>query len=566
MRELAAQVRRAVAAAWCVAAAECTRTVDVPLPELAGAERQVAAKIGSARDAVLQHPDAAAAWGYLGTVLDAHEFLDTALVCYRRAERLDPSDFRWPYLAGVIVANDAPGDAVALFERAAAVRSQYAPIRWNLASALVRAGRDEDGRRAYEAALDVQPTCRKALLGLGELTLRQGALRESVRYLRRAADLHFYDREVHSLLARVYRALGDKERAAVEARLVTAYHEVAAVDDPVRAAVADEAVSAYGYYRRGVTLLDQRAYARAERAFRHVIALRSDPYAGDLLNLGQALAGLGRLDEAVAAFESGLAIDPDDPELHNTYGVVLADAGRLDDAMRHFQAAVRIDPRSDAARFNIAAALQRQGRLDDAIQAYRETIAINQAHAKAHARLGNLLALRRDIDAAMSHWRHAITYDHNHYEATLRLAFAYADRGRFDETNRILRWGVKRAPDNPLMLAGLASLLATCPEPEYRNGFEAVRLARRLLKRVGRRHVPSLNLLAAALAETGEFGAAVEASHEAIALARAARDDAAIADVRERLAYYERGMPYRTLAKPTTIAERSPNPVPPLRP
>src|SRR4051794_17102502 len=67
-------------------------TVEVPAddPELAAA-------VAAARRAVEDDPRSAEAWGRLGLVLAAHRFPDQAIVCFEQAERLAPTDPRWPY-------------------------------------------------------------------------------------------------------------------------------------------------------------------------------------------------------------------------------------------------------------------------------------------------------------------------------------------------------------------------------------------------------------------------------------------------------------------------------------
>ena len=90
----------------------------------------------------------------------------------------------------------------------------------------------------------------------------------------------------------------------------------------------------------------------------------------------------------------------------------------------------------------------------------------------------------------------------------------------------------------------LLDVLFTCPLPEYRDGDAAVQWAERLVGRTGGRHVPSLNLLAAAQAERGDFAAATRTSERALALARAERNARLTALIESRLALYRARRPY----------------------
>ena len=76
-------------------------------------------------------------------------------------------------------------------------------------------------------------------------------------------------------------------------------------------------------------------------------------------NLGTALIGARRLDEAAAAFRAALRLDPSYANAHNNLANVLLAQGRTDEAIQEFREVVRLQPDSDAARKNLAAALQR---------------------------------------------------------------------------------------------------------------------------------------------------------------------------------------------------------------
>lgn len=65
----------------------------------------------------------------------------------------------------------------------------------------------------------------------------------------------------------------------------------------------------------------------------------------------------------------------------------------------------------------------------------------------------------------------------------------------------------------------LAWVLATCPDPEHRDGRKALRLARQHVYELGDESASSLDTLAAAYAEAGDFVTAVEVQQRAIEIA-----------------------------------------------
>ena len=82
-------------------------------------------------------------------------------------------------------------------------------------------------------------------------------------------------------------------------------------------------------------------------------------------NLGNALAGRGQFDEAIAHFRKALEIKPDYVEAHNNLGIVLADRGQVEEAIDHYQQALALAlarndrAKADALRASIRLLLQR---------------------------------------------------------------------------------------------------------------------------------------------------------------------------------------------------------------
>lgn len=71
-----------------------------------------------------------------------------------------------------------------------------------------------------------------------------------------------------------------------------------------------------------------------------------------------------------------------------------------------------------------------------------------------------------------------------------------------------------------------------------------MKLARRACQVTGRKNASSLDTLAAAYAEAGRFKEAVVAAQEAIELAGAAKQQAAVRKMQQRLALYRKQQPY----------------------
>jgi len=109
----------------------------------------------------------------------------------------------------------------------------------------------------------------------------------------------------------------------------------------------------------GNALADQGRLDDAIKHYRR--ALQLNPALGHARNnLGIVLARQGSAHEALDQFQQALNSTPNDPELHFNMGVVLAGLGRFDEAVRHFAEAVRLRPDFEPARSQLERARQAQ--------------------------------------------------------------------------------------------------------------------------------------------------------------------------------------------------------------
>jgi len=97
---------------------------------------------------------------------------------------------------------------------------------------------------------------------------------------------------------------------------------------------------------------------------------------------------------------------------------------------------------------------------------------------------------------------------------------------------------------NATLATNLAWLLATDRDVAVRNGPEALGLARQIVALLPN-DLGAANALAAALAESGQFPAAVTTAERALAIAHSGGNVAAVAPAERRLAAYRAGQPWR---------------------
>ncbi|HVR98726.1 MAG TPA: tetratricopeptide repeat protein [Thermoanaerobaculia bacterium] len=162
-----------------------------------------------------------------------------------------------------------------------------------------------------------------------------------------------------------------------------------------------------------------------------------------------ALQEAGRFDEARAAIEKALHLDPTRPEAHNTLGIVQLAEGKPDKAREEFELASRIDPRNAHAFNNLGNVLRSLGRMDEAERAYRQAAAVAPRYAEPWNGLGTLEVERDRPAAALSYFERALHLAPSYHEVRLNRAIAYEMAGDPGAAAAAYRDFLVAAGDNP---------------------------------------------------------------------------------------------------------------------
>ncbi|HEY3731354.1 MAG TPA: tetratricopeptide repeat protein, partial [Steroidobacteraceae bacterium] len=156
-------------------------------------------------------------------------------------------------------------------------------------------------------------------------------------------------------------------------------------------------------------------------------------------NLGNALKGSGRLEDAAAAYRRALALKADHAPAHYNLGVVLDALGRADEAAAAYARAVALNPQHAEAHNNLGNALQAQGQLEQALASYRRALSIKPNFAEAHANLGNVYRSQGRLEDARSCYRNALQHKPDYAEAHHNLGIALMDQGKLTDAEASLR-------------------------------------------------------------------------------------------------------------------------------
>jgi predicted O-linked N-acetylglucosamine transferase (SPINDLY family) len=173
-------------------------------------------------------------------------------------------------------------------------------------------------------------------------------------------------------------------------------------------------------------------------------------------NLGDALLAQGRIDEAVAACNRAIELQPDLAEAHNNLGNALRSRGSLDEAITAYSRAIQIRPAYSAAHSNLGNVLRDLGRLDEAIAAIGRAIQLDPENAEAWNNRGIAWHQAGRLDEAAAAYDRALALDGRCAQAWTNRGIAFRDQGRHDEALACLR---KALELNPRLLTAASNLV-----------------------------------------------------------------------------------------------------------
>jgi tetratricopeptide (TPR) repeat protein len=125
-------------------------------------------------------------------------------------------------------------------------------------------------------------------------------------------------------------------------------------------------------------------------------------------NLGHALYGQEKVEEAIACFRQAIALDPKDSLAHYNLGYALYGKGKVDEAIACFRKAIALDPKHAGAHHNLGLTLWRKGQVDEAINCWRKAIALDPKFALPHFALGRELLQQGRFAHAQASTRRAL--------------------------------------------------------------------------------------------------------------------------------------------------------------
>jgi tetratricopeptide (TPR) repeat protein len=387
--------------------------------------------------------------GRLGMVLETYGLLQEAAVCYRRANALAPSDFRWAYYLGRVEASMGHCDVGSVSLRSALrINQDYVPAQLQLANCLMASADWDAAGELFAAVVKQHPENADACYGLGRVRAVRHDYAGAAEVYRKAIDLAANFGAAHYALALVYRTLGRLGEAVEQLQLYEKdKNGVPPANDP---------------------LLDE------------VRALnRSATYQ---VQIGMELEKHGRLEESIVAHEKALELDPKLVQAHVNLIALYGRLGEFKKSEEHYEAAVQLDPGSAESYYDYGVLLLGSEKYAQAETAFRKTIEIDPFHTGAHNDLGFLLERQGQLQEAAQEYRKAVENGPNSRQAHFNLGRLLVNQQKYAEGIQELRKTLEpKDQDSPRYVYALGAALARSGDRqnallylhEARDGAEA---------------------------------------------------------------------------------------------
>lgn len=194
-----------------------------------------------------------------------------------------------------------------------------------------------------------------------------------------------------------------------------------------------------------LTVQRNKVYASELTLWRDVAAKRPGNARG-FLNLGTASPNLR---DAVRAYETALAIDPNYADAHFNLGQAYRTMGELDAAGAAYRRAAEADPELGAsANLNLGLVLTTQGRLEESARAFHRCLEIDPGNYKARFNLGNLAARAGRNAQAIEQFEASVRMAPTFAQARVNLARVLRRVGRWDGARRQFELALRLLPEH----------------------------------------------------------------------------------------------------------------------
>lgn len=236
--------------------------------------------------------------------------------------------------------------------------------------------------RAFEMAVEINPSLSEARANLGNVYLKKGRTRDAIYEYLTALKINPSDAKTHSNLGNAYARQGHLH----------------------------DAVGQYTW------------------------ALRLDPkFTQAYKNLASAYCQLNMYVKAIVQLNEALVLEPKDASTYSQLGNVYEQMDDYDEAILQYKKALKINNNLAEAHYGMAGCYNKLGMVKDEIRAYKKALTIKPDMVAAIMGLGNAYFGQKKYDAAIAEYKKAVRIEGNDGTIHYNLGAAYSNKENYKQ-------------------------------------------------------------------------------------------------------------------------------------
>jgi tetratricopeptide (TPR) repeat protein len=542
-------------------------------PDSAGHPPAMVAYLKATYSQAMDHPTSDEAVGKLGMAFHAHDFYDEAAACYRRAEELNPNEWRWTYYVSLL--DEGLGNTKAVIKGLTTVIEKQPdyPMAWfRLGNSYLKARSFQDAHHAFRQVLQLPEQTSPMIAGVlvpvnGAFPLKAYATLQLARILflqKRLADARSLLAELIDANARfgpalrlmgdVYYEMGNEEEAAdwrnradhldsyvppadvLYEALVLCSRNTDFITRRINTAMR------WGNYEWTVTLLDHildydprngpaltlkinvvldthRIDELGPLVVRYGEQFKSDEQA--LLEMARHLRRWGQYDATVTLLTKIITRNPRNVDAHVEYVRLMTMFRQYDNGIQYCTNLLATDPQNAPIRVELIDLLIQNGEL---ARAEEELTAEQRLYPDVETRsmmLGRIARKKGDAVNAVRHFQRALAATPRKIPIQLELGKYLVELRRWNDAEKHWQKALQASPGNIDFTGLYALLLAACPDASIRNGKKALEMSARIMplkKQTFEQDIRCATAIAAAYAEMGQYDNALSVAREYLQL------------------------------------------------
>ncbi|MBN1498904.1 MAG: tetratricopeptide repeat protein [Spirochaetes bacterium] len=396
-------------------------------------------------------------------------------------------------------------DAIKAYQEAVLIKDDNPSALYNLAQSYMKTGNEVRAEEYYLRAATADNDGRISSLSysnLGGLYLKNNDYPQAAKYLERAIKLAPNDSSNYYNLGIAYLKMGKKDDAIAQFQIA----ETKGNDDAVLLENLGDAYSSLKEYEKSIDV-----YNRLLSINERNVTI--------LLKLGELYYSSGYINESLQYFQKITVLQPLSEYSRIAFiniGNIYDDMERYEEAVEAYQSAVAIKPDDPTALYNLGIVYKHMGQNEKAINTWKESLKSNSENPKPQIAMADLLYDEGYLDEALNEYSKISEKWSNISEPHFAIATIYNRRGETDFAEKRYKKVLELNNNDELIMKSYINLAAISlsrkNEEADKNAFNYIQKA--LVKEPG--NPEALLTLGNIYYERGSFNNAIETYYQVI--------------------------------------------------